>query len=50
MSGNIRPESMERITTKVLANAFIEEQVKGGGINRVFMDITPEPIGTIEFE
>ena len=27
MSGNIRPESMERITNFALANAFIEEQV-----------------------
>ena len=27
MSSNIRPESMERITTMELANAFIEEQV-----------------------
>ena len=27
MSENIRPESMERITTKALADAFIEEQV-----------------------
>ena len=102
MTGNVRPETMERITTKALADAFIEEQikeiraqvgVKNGkryegwtaiiravnttdamtatiaknpypllhaicdritheveGINRVFMDITPKPIGTIEFE
>ena len=28
MDTNIRPESMERITTKELADAFIEEQVK----------------------
>ena len=28
MSGNVRPENMERITTKALADAFIEEQVK----------------------
>ncbi len=28
MSGNVRPETMERITTKALADAFIEEQVK----------------------
>ena len=27
MSNNVRPESMERITTKALADAFIEEQV-----------------------
>ncbi len=27
MSGNVRPENMERITTKVLADAFIEEQI-----------------------
>ena len=27
MSSNIRPENMERITTKALANAFIEEQI-----------------------
>ena len=27
MSTNVRPESMERITTPELANAFIEEQV-----------------------
>ena len=27
MSNNLRPESMERITTKALADAFIEEQV-----------------------
>ncbi len=27
MSGNVRPESMERITTKALADAFIAEQV-----------------------
>ena len=27
MSSNIRPESMERITTKALADAFIEEQI-----------------------
>ena len=24
----VRPETMERITTKVLADAFIEEQIK----------------------
>ena len=28
MTGNVRPENMERITTKALADAFIEEQVK----------------------
>ena len=28
MQNNVRPESMERITTKALADAFIEEQVK----------------------
>ena len=28
MSGNVRPEAMERITTKTLADAFIEEQIK----------------------
>ena len=28
MDTNVRPESMERITTKELADAFIEEQVK----------------------
>ncbi len=28
MSGNVRPETMERITTLALAEAFIEEQVK----------------------
>ena len=28
MSGNVRPENMERITTKALADAFIAEQVK----------------------
>ena len=28
MDCNVRPESMERITTKALADAFIEEQVK----------------------
>ena len=28
MKGNVRPESMERITTKALADAFIEEQIK----------------------
>lgn len=28
MDGNVRPESMERITSKALADAFIEEQVK----------------------
>ena len=28
MQANIRPESMERITTKALADAFIDEQVK----------------------
>ena len=28
MLSNVRPESMERITTKALADAFIEEQVK----------------------
>ena len=27
MDNNKRPESMERITTKALADAFIEEQV-----------------------
>lgn len=27
MSSNVRPESMERITTPELANKFIEEQV-----------------------
>ena len=26
--GNVRPESMERITTEALAQAFIDEQVK----------------------
>ena len=28
MQSNVRPDSMERITTKALADAFIEEQVK----------------------
>ena len=28
MTGNVRPETMERITTKALADAFIEEQLK----------------------
>lgn len=28
MNGNVRPETMERITTKELADKFIEEQVK----------------------
>lgn len=28
MSSNVRPETMERITTEQLANAFIDEQVK----------------------
>ena len=28
MNPNVRPESMERITTLELANAFIDEQVK----------------------
>ena len=27
-TGNVRPEGMERITTPVLAQKFIEEQVK----------------------
>ena len=27
MSSNVRPESMERITTPELANKFIEEQL-----------------------
>ena len=26
--GNVRPETMERITNEALANAFIEEQIK----------------------
>ena len=28
MENNVRPESMERITTKALADAFIDEQIK----------------------
>ena len=28
MEKTVRPETMERITTKVLADAFIEEQIK----------------------
>ena len=28
MNDNVRPETMERITTKELAEAFIDEQVK----------------------
>ena len=28
MSSNVRPESMERITTPVLANAFIAQQIE----------------------
>ena len=28
MEKTVRPENMERITTKALAEAFIEEQVK----------------------
>ena len=28
MSGNVRPESMQRITTPALAQAFIDEQIK----------------------
>ncbi len=28
MQGNVRPESMERITTQALAEAFIDEQIK----------------------
>ena len=54
---------MEHITNKVLAEAFIEEipyplihhitdrithEVEG--INRVMVDVTPKPVGTIEFE
>jgi len=31
MSGNVRPESMERITNFELANAFIDEQVRPFG-------------------
>ena len=27
MSSNVRPETMERITTRALADAFIEQQV-----------------------
>ena len=27
MSENVRPETMERITTEALANAFIDEQI-----------------------
>ena len=27
MTGNVRPETMERITTKALADAFIEERI-----------------------
>ena len=27
MSSNVRPESMQRITNRELANAFIEEQI-----------------------
>ena len=28
MTGNVRPETMERITTPELAQAFIDEQIK----------------------
>ena len=28
MQNNVRPETMERITTTALAEAFIEEQIK----------------------
>ena len=28
MDNNVRPETMERITTPELANAFIDEQIK----------------------
>ena len=28
MTGNVRPENMERITTRALAEAFIENQIK----------------------
>ena len=28
MTGNVRPETMERITTPALAQAFIDEQVR----------------------
>ena len=28
MSSNVRPESMERITTPALANAFIAQQIE----------------------
>ena len=34
----VRPESMECITHEV------------EGINRVMVDVTPKPVGTIEFE
>ena len=34
----VRPESMERITHEV------------EGINRVMVDVTPKPVGPIEFE
>ena len=27
MTGNVRPKTMERITTKAFADAFIEEQI-----------------------
>ena len=42
MSGNVRPETMERITTLELANAFIEEQVAEVGVDKLVTDETPD--------
>lgn len=50
MTGNVRPETMERITNKALAEALIFLPVRVEGINRVMVDVTPKSVGTIEFE
>ena len=46
MDSNIRPETMERISTPALANAFIDEQVKA--IRDVLVDAEGE-LGVADF-
>lgn len=45
---------MARITTPELAHAFIDEQLAivspMRGIDRVLLNLTPKPIGMIEWE
>ena len=46
MADNKRPEAMQRITTPVLAQAFIDEQIaalKEGGVDAIAVETSSDP-------